>query len=197
MQYKQTQKILIDKRKLDILIRLNCPKENIYEAIVNNKIIYTNDKLIDETLETLVDIKVFKNWGGNHNPKGNNQYTLGQVEQKVEQGQKVGQKVGQVVDKDIDKDIDIDKNIDTNNNKKIYGEFNNVFLSNNEYIKLKEIYANKLDEAIGILSSYIASKGKKYKNHYAVLGKHNWVYKKINEDKRTSIEEMQGMYEII
>lgn len=63
-----------------------------------------------------------------------------------------------------------------------YGEFNNVKLADDEYSKLKELYANKLDDAINILSSYLASKGDKYKSHYAVLGKHNWVYKKIQEN---------------
>lgn len=63
-----------------------------------------------------------------------------------------------------------------------YGEFNNVKLADDEYNKLKELYANKLDDAINILSSYLASKGDKYKSHYAVLGKHNWVYKKIQEN---------------
>lgn len=60
-----------------------------------------------------------------------------------------------------------------------YGEFQNVLLTGEEYTKLKEIYADKLDKAINKLSSYIASKGKKYKSHYAVLGKHNWVYEEI------------------
>ena len=63
-----------------------------------------------------------------------------------------------------------------------YGEFNNVKLADDEYSKLKELYANKLDDAINILSSYLASKGDKYKSHYAVLGQHNWVYKKIQEN---------------
>lgn len=63
--------------------------------------------------------------------------------------------------------------------KRKYGEFQNVFLTDEEYTKLKEIYADRLDKAINKLSSYIASKGKKYKSHYAVLGKHNWVYEEI------------------
>ena len=59
------------------------------------------------------------------------------------------------------------------------------------------MYANKLDDAINILSSYLASKGDKYKSHYAVLGKHNWVYKKIQEQQKDSITQMQEMYEYV
>lgn len=78
-----------------------------------------------------------------------------------------------------------------------YGEFNNVKLADDEYCKLKELYANKLDDAINILSSYLASKGDKYKSHYAVLSKHNWVYKKIQEQQKDSVTQMQEMYEYV
>ena len=61
----------------------------------------------------------------------------------------------------------------------IYGEFKNVLLNDEQYNSLKEIYQDKLQQAIEKLSCYIESSGKKYKNHYAVLGKHNWVYKEI------------------
>lgn len=83
------------------------------------------------------------------------------------------------------------------NNKNKYGEFNNVKLTETEYTKLKDIYKDNLNEAIEILSSYLASKGDKYKSHYAVLGKHNWVYKKINENKKESITQTQEMYEYV
>lgn len=63
-----------------------------------------------------------------------------------------------------------------------FGEFANVSLSTDEEEKLKQLYKEKFGKAIEILSSYIASSGKKYKSHYAVLGKHNWVYKRIFEE---------------
>ena len=49
--------------------------------------------------------------------------------------------------------------------KKSFGEFENVKLSENEETKLRELYGDKFNEAIEVLSSYIASKGDKYKNH--------------------------------
>lgn len=77
-----------------------------------------------------------------------------------------------------------DKN-DKNNNKHIYGEFKNVKLTDEEFGKLKEVYQSKLNDAIEVLSSYLESKGDKYKSHYAVLGKHNWVYKKIFTENKS------------
>ena len=62
-----------------------------------------------------------------------------------------------------------------------------MLLTDEQYKKLSEIYYQRISEAIEILSTYIESSGKKYKSHYAVLGKHNWVYKKLikeNEQKR-------------
>ena len=107
MQYKKNAKIIIDKRKFETLRRLNCPKEVIIDLIFDNVLNKTGDELIDDNLETLLEVKEFKNWGGNHNPKGNNQYTFGQVDQLVDQGQNGGQEIGQVVDKDRDRDRDI------------------------------------------------------------------------------------------
>lgn len=104
MQYKNSQKIIIDKRKLDLLIRLGCPDSAIISMIKDRTFNKTGDQLIDETLECLVDVKDFGNWGGNHNPKGKNQYTkvndFGQVDHQL-----AGQVCGQVVDKDKDRDI--------------------------------------------------------------------------------------------
>lgn len=73
--------------------------------------------------------------------------------------------------------------IDINKEKKSYGEFANVLLTDEQYQKLKEIYCHHLSNAIETLSTYIESSGKKYKNHYAVLGKHNWVYKKLVKEE--------------
>lgn len=63
--------------------------------------------------------------------------------------------------------------------KNIFGEFQNVSLSEAEEIKLKDLYKLKFNEAIEKLSSYKYASGKKYKSDYAVLNKHNWVYKSI------------------
>ena len=86
--------------------------------------------------------------------------------------------------------------------KEKYGEFNNVLLTEEEYHKLEQ--ANLLPY-IEKLSSYIASKGKKYKSHYATIltwsrgdsktdnKKHSvepeWLDKEIKEEVNKDAEE--------
>lgn len=71
------------------------------------------------------------------------------------------------------------------------GEFKNVYLTEAQAEKLEhEVYGNieDLKVAVQILDTYIENspKGKKYKNHYAVLCKHNWVYPKVYQNKQTA-----------
>jgi len=64
--------------------------------------------------------------------------------------------------------------------KDTYGEFNNVHLSLEEKEKLISTYGEKNTEIlIAELSSYMASKGKRYSSHYATLL--NWGRRKIQE----------------
>lgn len=83
-------------------------------------------------------------------------------------------------------------NIELNNIKSIYGEFKNVKLLEEEVIKLNEKFGEKNTLIIiEELSSYMASKGKRYSNHYATLL--NWGKRKVqdyqnnNKPKRTII----------
>lgn len=66
------------------------------------------------------------------------------------------------------------------NNKRLYGECQNVKLTEDEYNKLVEKnYTGLIDE----LSLYIASKGDKYKSHYATILQ--WAKKRENETPGT------------
>lgn len=71
-------------------------------------------------------------------------------------------------------------NTKTNTNiyKKTYGECANVFLTDEEYSKVKD---KGLTDLIEELSLYIASKGDKYKNHYAVICQ--WANRRKKENK--------------
>ena len=60
-----------------------------------------------------------------------------------------------------------------------YGEYKNVLLTDEEYEKLQNEFPNDYEERIERLSSYIASKGAKYKNHLATI--RNWARKDNNE----------------
>lgn len=89
--------------------------------------------------------------------------------------------------------------------KKSYGEFNNVLLTDEEYAKLEK---SNLLMYIDTLSSYIASKGKKYKSHYATILnwsrkekpttqiKPSWIDKEIEQDIMTPEEYEKFMKEL-
>lgn len=127
MQYKSNKKIIIDKRKLDTVIRLGCPSDVLLRLITTGEYKPTGDSLIDENLESMRDEKEFTNWGGNRNPTGKNQYTsknnkLGQVDHHLDH-QDEAQDIGQL--EDIDKDIDIELDKDRYNN--LFEEFWNLY----------------------------------------------------------------------
>jgi hypothetical protein len=70
-------------------------------------------------------------------------------------------------------------NTNTNtNNKRLYGECANVLLTDDEFQKIKD---KGYTELIEELSLYIASKGDKYKNHYAVICQ--WANRRKKENK--------------
>ena len=73
-------------------------------------------------------------------------------------------------------------NTNTNTNKKTYGECANVFLTDEEYSKVKD---KGLTDLIEELSLYIASKGDKYKNHYAVICQ--WANRRKKEGQVNSM----------
>ena len=58
------------------------------------------------------------------------------------------------------------------------GEFQNVFLSENEMAALQGDFPSRWEKYINRLSSYMASSGRHYANHYATLRK--W----LDEDSR-------------
>lgn len=63
-----------------------------------------------------------------------------------------------------------DKPLSSKQPKKIYGEMENVKLTDAELGKLKEKFPNDYEDRIETLSLYIAQQAKdKYKNHYAVI----------------------------
>lgn len=71
--------------------------------------------------------------------------------------------------------------------KKSFGENGLVKLSDLQATKLKELYGTDFDTAITLLEGYIenSSKGKKYKDHYKVLARGNWVFDKIQQMRLT------------
>lgn len=69
--------------------------------------------------------------------------------------------------------------------KHTHGEFKNVKLTKEEHQKLIENFGeNNTGILIEELSSYIASKGKRYSSHYATLL--NWARRKYQENQRSN-----------
>ena len=121
MQYQKNIKIIIDKRKLDVLTRIGCPDEKILSLLKTGKFEPTGDKLIDETLECLVDIKEFDNWGGKREGAGRPKKNQVDIQVENQDENHLGnQDANQVADIDKDRDIDKDSNtplININNNR--------------------------------------------------------------------------------
>ncbi len=80
--------------------------------------------------------------------------------------------------------------------KKSYGEFGKVKLTDEEYNKLKDSYGKDLDVAIGILDDYLASKGRKYASHYAVMKKNRWVWEETMKKSINNFNEFDGFHGI-
>lgn len=70
--------------------------------------------------------------------------------------------------------------------KKPYGENRHVMLTDEEGAKLRDLYGADLAIAINILDCYIENDGKaakRYKSHYSVLRRGNWVWEKVQNTK--------------
>lgn len=78
----------------------------------------------------------------------------------------------------------LDNGDETAPRKGKYGEMGKVKLSKEEYAKLLAKHGQAwMNRAIEILDSYIASSGKKYASHYAVMKEGGWVDDKIKVNK--------------
>lgn len=119
MQYKNSKKLLIDQRKLESLFRLGCPDKQIIDLLKTGTFASTGDSLIDDMLESLIDYRVFENWGGTRTGAGRKPKKFAKKNQLENQDDNQDEKqlanqdanhlACQVVDKDIDKDKVISK----------------------------------------------------------------------------------------
>ena len=106
MQYKNSVKIVIDKRKFEMAIRLGCDDKLLLAVIKNGFTTPTGDALLDELLETMIDVKEFSNWGGTRKNAGRKS-RLNQDDNQLE-NQDENQDDCNLDDKDKDKDKDKD-----------------------------------------------------------------------------------------
>lgn len=68
---------------------------------------------------------------------------------------------------------------------RVYGRFSNVYLTYEELMEGRRNYPNSFNDKIERLSSYIASSGNKYENHYAKLLE--WL--EADNDEQKSVEQ--------
>ncbi|MDE7245969.1 MAG: phage replisome organizer N-terminal domain-containing protein [Oscillospiraceae bacterium] len=78
------------------------------------------------------------------------------------------------IDKDIDTELDIDREIEGGEiAPAVLGRYQNVFLSDREQAELQAEFPNLWREYIERLSEYMASTGKRYRNHAATIRR--WI----------------------
>lgn len=90
---------------------------------------------------------------------------------------------------DIKPDIKTYSNITAiKSSKNKYGEFNNVLLTDSELVNLVERFGKQGSETrIEKLSGYLASKGDKYKSHYATII--NWAKMEAERNNNTPVTQ--------
>ncbi len=111
--------------------------------------------------------------------RGGGQFGNTNAEKTSEKRAKNERKTSDIPAKTNHKDKDKNKDKDNNkDNKRLYGECANVLLSDEEYEKIK---TGGMIGLIDELSLYIASTGKTYKSHYAVI--RQWANRRKNETK--------------
>lgn len=99
-----------------------------------------------------------------------------------------------------DKNIKNDKNVNNErvgatppHNKKTYGQFSNVFLTDDECEALITLYPQDHEKKIDRLSEYMHQKGKNYADHYSVIIK--WA-KEDEEKAKAEKKDNNSSYEI-
>ena len=135
MQYKNTEKIIIDGYKLKTLFRLGCPDSQILELLKTGKFTPTGDSLIDETLECLVDRKVFNNWGGIREGAGRKSrlnQDENQLDNQLEKKSRFSGKNNQLENQDENQLENQDGNqVEDKDRDNIYFNNNNIINNNN------------------------------------------------------------------
>lgn len=174
MQYKNSKKLLIDQRKLESLFRLGCPDKQIIDLLKTGTFESTGDSLIDDMLESLIDYRVFENWGGTRTGAGRKSKKSAKKNQLENQDDNQDEKqlanqdanhlACQVVDKDIDKDKVISKILNS-----IGKENTNSILIDNSFSCSKfDVFKTYINEMPSCVIQSVENWLKKQKNGQTV-----------------------------
>lgn len=161
----------------------------LFEKQLGNEVVLTNDIKIAFNFinnQMVVDNQKYKkkcetlknNAKKGGAPKGN---------QNAKKQKQPNREKNNLNDNDNDNEIIINDNLKEKNKKEkiSFGEFKNVLLSEEELEKLKQRFPD-YELRIEKLSNYIASKGDRYKSHYATIL--NWAR---NEKKESDVAEIK------
>lgn len=161
----------------------------LFEKQLGNEVVLTNDIKIAFNFinnQMVVDNQKYKkkcetlknNAKKGGAPKGN---------QNAKKQKQPNREKNNLNDNDNDNEIIINDNLKEKNKKEkiSFGEFKNVLLSEEEFEKLKQRFSD-YELRIEKLSNYIASKGDRYKSHYATIL--NWAR---NEKKESDVAEIK------
>jgi CTP-dependent riboflavin kinase len=99
-----------------------------------------------------------------------------------------------ITNKNVKNDKNEKKEKNEKNEKNIYGTFNNVKLTDDEYQKLKDKFPD-YEQRIDNLSEYIASKGKRYSSHYATIL--NWSRKDTKPTTSAYMDSIKNRINIV
>lgn len=119
---------------------------------------------------------VYKDEMSQLNVKENGAYTLG-IPNGIPNGYQMDTQYS------IGKDSIGKDSIEERETRRKYGLYKNVLLSDTDYAKLVEEFPRDYDDRIARLSEYIASTGKRYKNHLATI--RAWARKDAANDNKT------------
>lgn len=161
----------------------------LFEKQLGNEVVLTNDIKIAFNFinnQMVVDNQKYKkkcetlknNAKKGGAPKGN---------QNAKKQKQPNREKNNLNDNDNDNEIIINDNLKEKNKKEknSFGEFKNVLLNEEELEKLKQRFSD-YELRIEKLSNYIASKGDRYKSHYATIL--NWAR---NEKKESDVAEIK------
>ena len=124
MLRKDSEKIIVACRNLELAIRLGLTKDMLWSILTTAKIQMTGDPVFDDLLSRTFKYKNFQDKrGGNHNPTGKNQYSSNGGQSLVKDEVKPQTCFGQNEVKTQNKEYRI-KNIE-NRNQKIDNNINN------------------------------------------------------------------------
>lgn len=158
---------------------------NIFSVSICNRVATDNGKAISNYLNGLKGGAP----KGNTNAAKNNRKT---TEKQPKQPSKTTKTTHNSNNNSNSNSNNNSNNNSNSNNKLSYGTFDNVFLTDEEYIKLKDKfpdYQNRIDN----LSEYLKSKGDKYKDHYATIL--NWARR--DEGKVKSYDAVRDRLKVV